>query len=135
MKKLLLLAVGSMLVLSCTKNAEQVEASKKKLADLGIEKAILDKHKFTVNEVFDKDVYKKIENKLQRNADELKELGEYEASTKKLNEISKYLDLRDKATNKTFYIVDAYRVEGDTLNKSQLYLDDKNNVLDFIIYK
>ena len=135
MKNLLFGVSVALLLVSCNKNGEQIEAAKQKLASLGEDKAVIEKLDFKVHEVFDKDVYEKIQKLHNKRAEDLADVGAYEQSSAELKKVSDYLDLEDKAQNKTFYIVDAYRVEGDTLDKSHFYIDDKNHVLDFVIVK
>ncbi len=130
MKKFFLLLSGVMLVASCSKNAEQVDAAKAKLAELGDKN--VEQLDFTVTEVKSLDVYKKISTSYQRSYRNLSELGELDAAGKQLETSSKYLTLAENNPDKTFYIVTGLQVAaGDTIHKKIFYIDDKNQVIDF----
>lgn len=135
MKKLLLGLSAALLLVSCSKDTERIEIVKEKMASIGKDKVVIDKFNFNILEVFDKDVYAKIQEQHKKYATNLAEVGAYEQSSAELEKVGKYIDLEAEAQNKTFYIVDAFRIEGDTLNKLRFFIDDKNKIIDFINYK
>lgn len=135
MKKLLFGLSAALLLVSCNKNANQIEVVKQKLASYGEDKIVIDKYNFSVHEIFDRDVYVKIQKLHKEYADDLVEVGAYAQSTAELEKAGKYLDMEANAQNKTFYIVDAFRVEGDTLSKARFFINDKNEIIEHIRYK
>jgi hypothetical protein len=132
MKKIILVLSLSIALFSCSKNSKQIEASKKELLTMNVTEQDLKKYKFDVIEAFDKDIYKMISSYYEEKANFYKSLGENEAALKELGNAQKYVDMLSKANGKTFYKVHALRIAGDTLNDKTFFLDDKNNIIDFI---
>jgi phosphoribosylformylglycinamidine (FGAM) synthase PurS component len=133
MKRIILLSILSILLLSCSKYSEQIEVSKKKLLELEVTKQELAKYEFSVIEAFDKDIYNMIVDKYLNKAKWLSDLGENKASVIQLGKAKEYLNLMSKLKGeKTFYCIHAYRIAGDTLNDKTFFLDDKYNIIDFI---
>ena len=135
MKKLLFGLSAALLLASCSDDADRIEIVKQKMASLGQDKVVIDKFNFEVLEVFDKDVYAKIQERHKKIANDLAEVGAYGQSSAELEKVGKYLDLETNAKNRTFYIIDAFRIEGDTLSKLRFFINDKNEIIEHIYYK
>jgi len=130
MKKIILFVTGTMLFVSCSKNAEQIDAAKAKLADMGDKNA--EQLDYTVTEVNSLDFYKKVSRSYRNSAEMLGELGEYDAAGEELKKSSKFLELADKDSDETYYIVTGLKVAaGDTIHRKIFYVDDKNQVVEF----
>jgi len=131
MKKVIFLSFIFALT-SCAKDSKQIDVIKNKLSQLNVTNDELESFQFNVTELPDKDIYKMIQKKYQKNVDDAKALGDTDYEFKQLKKVSHYVDLQGKATGKTFYKVHAYRVaDADTLDNNLFYLDDNNSIIDY----
>lgn len=90
----------------------------------------LEKYQFKVTEAFDKDVYKMVQKKYDENIKRDKSIGDLKSVGENYKIIENYLNLSINSTGKTFYKVQAYRIEEDTLNNKIVFIDNKNQVID-----
>jgi len=130
MKRFLITLSFASLLIACGQNSAQIDAAKNKLAELGVSDP--GKYEYKASEVSGLDVYKKIATKYTNQSHDLKDIGDYEGASKKIEESNKNLTLAEANKDKKFGIVNAYELAaGDTLHKIILYVDDKNTVIDF----
>jgi DNA repair protein RadC len=129
MKKLLILLAGTFLLTGCSKNAEQIDVAKKKLADAGVKDA--DTYSFKVTELQDKYAYQKIAAHYLKVYDTDLLLNVEKAKTD-LQESKNYIEKAKNPENKTFFQVNAYQLAAtDTVHQAIVYLNDKNDVIGF----
>lgn len=129
MKKLLYIIATGLLLTACTKNAEQIDIAKKKLAEAGT--TDLENYKYKVAEVKDAEAYRKIAGHYLELYD-INMLNNTEDAKSNLEDSKSYIEKAKHPENKIFFQVDAYQlVATDTVHKKIVFLNDKNAVLYF----
>ena len=119
MKKFILLLVLFSVLVSCTKNSEQLDVVKKDLKDKNISDKEMESFKFNVNELLGKDAHDLTYKEYS------KYFEVYQKNIDTLVRSKKYNIFKDK----TYYKVLAYRLsDKDTTAKSIYYLTDKNKI-------
>jgi len=130
MKKLLLLGASVLLLASCTKHGEEIDATKQKLKEIGA--SSIDDYDFQTDEILGRDVYRQISEKHTKISKDFQDLGDYDNAKAELDESMKAMQIGGKNKDAKYVIVKAFLVKaGDTLHKTIFYIDDKNEVVDF----
>ncbi|MDI6045881.1 hypothetical protein [Flavobacterium yafengii] len=134
MKKTILIFAITTSLISCQKNAEQIDVAKKQLQTWRKSEKEIGQYKFEVTEMMDKDMYDILYKKHIERSHEYQSYGSFSGAQKEMNLASKFIDSMGKAKGeKDFYRVHFYRMVGkDTVDKGSLMLNDKNKKIGFL---